>query len=187
MKSLLITPMVCLLATAAQANDIKFEYNKNDPTSAAVSNSNTFKTEFTKAFNGPVSYQVETVVTQAENKGPVTGQVVGKITTSIPVNNYFTVKPRIEVGQNFATVSKTGQFYGGETKITFNTPVDGLTVSGGYRIRKGFGSVLGQNVNRLEVNTEYNLTKKNVLGLVYYKNTGDTQSNVYGVYTKVKF
>ena len=191
MKSVLFTAVAiaCLVASSAHAsNDMKFEYNTNNPVLKTVAKSHTVKAEFTNTLVGDVKYQIETVVTQSNNSGPVSGQFIGKLTTSIPTNSLITIKPRIEFGENYSsTAAKTGQFYGVEGRVALKTPIEGLTLTTGYRIRKDLGSVVGQNVNRKEVSAEYALNKQYALGLAYYKNTGDTLSNVIGLYTKVKF
>ena len=189
MKSILFTAAAaCLIASTAHANDAKFEYYSSNPTNKALPKSTTFKTEFTNSLSNTLNYQIETLINQNDNKGAVYGSVAGKISTSIKANDFITVKPLIEVGENFGgSAAKTGQFYGVESKATVKTPVEGLTLSTGYRVRKGLGSVIGQDVNRAEVNSEYIVNKNYVLGVVYYKNSGDTEGNALGIYTKVKF
>jgi len=189
MKSFfLVTTAITLIASTAHAGEIKFEYNDNRPNGAPTAKSDTVKAEYVDTLAGPVNYKIETVVTQTDKRGPVSGQFTGKIAEPFAIGSMVTVQPVVEYGRNFsATSSKTGEFYGLEAKLAVKTPLDGLTVGGGYRIRHDLGSVVGQNVNRTEVNAEYALTKKYKVGVVYYKNTGDTTSNVTGVYTKVKF
>ena len=187
MKTLLVTlGTLALTATAAHAGDFKVEYNENATTAAKSDKSDTVKTEFNNfVFGDTFRYSVEANLTQANNKGAVSGQLIAKAGAVVPVG-FLTLKPRVEYG-TVEGLGKASQFYGLDGQVTSKTPIQPLTVTLGYRQRFNGNGGIGNRVTREEVSAEYAVTKKYGVGLAYYHNSGDSTSNVLGAYVKAKF
>jgi hypothetical protein len=172
------------VASAAHAGSLQFEGVNITPVPAAV-HQDQFKMVWTDTLAGPVGYSIEGNATDYDNtKFVKSAQLLEKLYVTVPLG-FLTSTSRVMYGENFYT-TKYNTIWGLEEKITSKTPIQNLTVSTGYRYLEGT-SVAGEMRKRIEASSDYALTKKYSVGVVYYNTTGDSKNNQLGGYLKIKF
>lgn len=172
------------VASAAHAGTLQFEGVNIAPVPAAV-HQDQFKVIWTDAISGPVGYSFEANATDYDNtKFVKSAQLLEKLYVTVPLG-FLTSTSRVMYGENFYT-TKYNEIWGVEEKVTSKTPIQNLTVSAGYRYLDGV-SVAGEMRKRIEASSEYALTKKYSVGVVYYNTTGNTKNDQVGGYLKIKF
>ena len=186
MKTLFLATMLSVgLFSASQAATVKVEFDTVNPSTSRIDGT-TFKGEYTDKLIGNLNYSVELAASRNNGSGALTSdQVVGKVSTSFPVA-FVTVTPRVELGENFSAGNSGQTFWGVEGTVTSKTPIEGLSVTSGYRYRNNLSSN-GLNTSRFEASGAYQLTEQYSVGGVYYRTAGDSHNNTLGVFVKSNF
>lgn len=172
-----------LFATAANAGDVKLQYDNVQPEGRAP-DVDKFRIQLSDNLYGPLNYEVELASAQAQSGGSMNDVLRGAVSTNLNVGP-FIVSPSVELGTARATGGTT-TFWGVEGTVTSPTPVTNLVATVGYRYRD---SMDGSNFSstRYEVTGEYLITDKYSVGLSYYKNYGSVSNDTVGGFVRVRF
>lgn len=166
--------------SVANAGEVKFQYDyvngKHD--------GQQLKAEYNDTIFSMVSYGFELNTKQNFDNHEVGSQIVAK--TGLKIGFFgITFSPRVEIGHAFKSLD-SGEFYGGEVRLTVPSGYDPVSVTTGVRYRDGI-NIQNMKTIRTEFTTEYSLNKSSRVGVSYYHTELKDKSNTVGVYYRVKF
>ena len=168
------------VVTPAYSGEVKFQYDYIN----GNHNGQQLKAEYNDTLFWIVSYGMELNTKQNFDDKKVGSQIVAK--TGLKLGFFgTTIAPRVEIGHAFKALD-SGEFYGGELRVTSPTGFDPVSVTVGGRYRKGI-NVNNMKTVRTEFTTEYKLNSSSRIGVSYYHTMFDDTDNSVGIFYRVKF